>query len=421
MELPVFRIALPLRAPSSFPRRLLRSLLPNSSHPNRKSSSLSHIHGELTSRKLPIIYDTPSQVQTNLLHSALADYLPVPTYETEEGFPRTTWLPPGYHLIYFPVASRESELLPDGTDPLQSPGKPFVRRMWAGGRMHFRPFSPLKLDGRPAVCTEQISDVAIKGPPGDEKIFVTIERRMGPLEGGKSQLRDVREKARTSPDKQRDMLNRDEYCAVIEHRNIVFMREKHASRSVPKEVQPSSSASPEKILKPTTKPDYRHPMTPSASLLYRFSGLTYNVHKIHLDRDYCRAIEGHRNLIVHGPLSLVIMLQTLRRHLQQSASEHRSRAPTIESIEYRNLAPLYAEEEMVICGARTGEEKWEVWIEGPTGGYAVKGTVTVRDYDAADPAHEYRNIKEDEGVEEGLGELEKGDVAGQMEKGPAAM
>ena len=50
----------------------------------------------------------------------------------------------------------------------------------------------------------------------------------------------------------------------------------------------------------------------------------------------------------------------------------------IETIEYRNLAPLYAEEEMRVCGRKQEGDAWDVWIEGKDGGYAVKGRVTTR-------------------------------------------
>lgn len=118
-------------------------------------------------------------------------------------------------------------------------------------------------------------------------------------------------------------------------------------------------------------PDFSISLTPPPSLLFRFSALTFNAHLIHLDQSYCREVEGHRNLLVHGPLSLVLMLSILQSQLKEGEM--------ITSFTYRNLAPLYAQEKMRVCLRRDGEDgkKYEVWIEGMTGGYAVKGSATV--------------------------------------------
>lgn len=112
-------------------------------------------------------------------------------------------------------------------------------------------------------------------------------------------------------------------------------------------------------------------MTPTKSLLFRFSALTFNAHKIHLDPRYAREVEGHRNLLVHGPLSLVLMLSVLRSQLKEGNM--------ILKFDYRNLAPLYAEEELKVCIRKDTEkeDKHDVWIEGKDGGYAVKGSAIV--------------------------------------------
>lgn len=106
-------------------------------------------------------------------------------------------------------------------------------------------------------------------------------------------------------------------------------------------------------------------------MLFRFSALSFNAHKIHIDPQYTREVEGHRNLLVHGPLSLVLMLSVLRSQLKDGEMVLR--------FDYKNLAPLYAEEEMKICVRKNPdkENKFDIWIEGRDGGYAVKGTAVV--------------------------------------------
>lgn len=129
------------------------------------------------------------------------------------------------------------------------------------------------------------------------------------------------------------------------------------------------------LRKASQHPRYSHTLTPDAPLLFRYSALMFNAHAIHLDPHYTRHIEGHRNLLVHGPLSLTLMLTALRYHLLEKEPRR-----VIREIEYRNLVPLYAGEEMRVCGRKkNGEGEWEIWCEGRDGGYAVRGSVSTED------------------------------------------
>lgn len=126
-------------------------------------------------------------------------------------------------------------------------------------------------------------------------------------------------------------------------------------------------------------------------MLFHFSALTYNAHPIHFNPDYAREKEGYKGMLVHGPLSLVLMLSALQACLMRLEAEggrkrpkkskdpvpeHPEEPPYIESLNYRNLAPLYVDEEMKVCLRRTRVNghniAWDVWVEGPEGGLAVK-------------------------------------------------
>lgn len=114
------------------------------------------------------------------------------------------------------------------------------------------------------------------------------------------------------------------------------------------------------------KPSYSYGgVTPSPRHLFYFSALTLNAHSIHLDRAYARSTDGHGDLLVHGPLTLVLMLGALRGRVARIA--------------YRNYAPLYANDEMTLCvrEAGAGAGPWDVWVEGPGGGLAVRGTAVM--------------------------------------------
>jgi len=89
--------------------------------------------------------------------------------------------------------------------------------MWAGGNVRWK--SPLKVDGRRYACVEGIRDVTIKGKPGQEKVFVGIERRIGDASKASSE-EEIR--GRLWADREEDFNGAD----VVERRNIVFMYER---------------------------------------------------------------------------------------------------------------------------------------------------------------------------------------------------
>jgi hydroxyacyl-ACP dehydratase HTD2-like protein with hotdog domain len=264
-------------------------------------------------------------------------------------------------------------MLPDGTNPDQSPGEPFVRRMWAGGRVLYNQSNPLLLDGSRGVCAEFIRSVTVKGKEGDEKLFVAIERRLAKASANEiDQMASATdsEQARQDLDhrvRQRLWRDSDEdfgECSVLETRNIVFMRAR-----TPEQAKADAAKTGGKILKPSLTPDYTHTIIPDPKLLFRFSALTFNAHSIHLDPEYSREIEGHRNLLFHGPMSFTFLVTLLQQQLRAQGNE------VIKKVEYRNVAPLYCNEKVTFCGTKTGDNKWEIWAQTPEGGIAVKGSV----------------------------------------------
>jgi hydroxyacyl-ACP dehydratase HTD2-like protein with hotdog domain len=351
----------------------------------RNLSTLDQLKTELTSRKLPVLYDAPTETPSRLLDVTLADFLPPSPISFPSTQPETLknttnppvyTLRPGHHLVYFPPASRLSELLPDGTDPDQSPGDPFVRRMWAGGRIRFSPKNPqqLRLNGTLNACVERISNVVSKGNPGEEKIFVTIERCFTGSTNENAFTQSQSSIKRGQDDQLRKTLNEDS-CSLVEYRDLVFMRERSP------EAAADAAKSISRVVKPAHTPTFSHTLVPTASLLFRFSALTFNAHRIHLDRSYCRDIEGHRNLLFHGPLSLVLMLEILNRYLAQQGIKKLENGTVrpereIEEISYRNIAPLYADEELTVCLRDRNDENFDLWIQGRDGGLAVKATAT---------------------------------------------
>jgi hydroxyacyl-ACP dehydratase HTD2-like protein with hotdog domain len=252
------------------------------------------------------------------------------------------------------------------------------------------------MDGSRAVCAEFIRSATIKGNAPDEKVFVEVERRIA--KATESELQQSAEIASESLSgnadshlltnlqhrvRQRLWRDREEDfgpSSIVETRNIVFMRANSSSRTSPDASDPSSPP-PRQLPKPQHTPTYTHTLTPTPQLLFRFSALTFNGHAIHLDPRYAQEIEGHKDLLVHGPLTFVFMSTLLQRHLDSEANnpsklqQGEGEEEIITNMSYRNLAPLYIGEDITFQGARVGKGKWEVWALKKEGGMAVRGTV----------------------------------------------
>ncbi|PYI26816.1 hypothetical protein BP00DRAFT_354964 [Aspergillus indologenus CBS 114.80] len=329
----------------------------------RQHSLLSErLHRKLTAHLLPLTFDYIYPQQSFLLDRTLVDLLP-PSGAPSEAFPSIispSRLPPGHHLVYFPPQVSLSQLLPDGTDFLHSPGYPFTRRLWAGGSVRFAATGSLLLDGGRAVCIETIRDVLVRGQTGEEKVIVRIERRIGTVREGEnpSQIRD-----RIWKVEEADL----GHSSIIEHRHLIFMRDRTPEQLTDDR---ANLKKPPRTIKSPTGSHFRHSLTPTRALLFRFSALTFNAHSIHLDQAYTRDTEGYKDLLVHGPLTLMLLLSVAQVHMYDLGF-------AIREINYKNLAPLFVGEELTICGKpKAGRHNvWDVWIEDRDGGLAVRGTI----------------------------------------------
>lgn len=208
------------------------------------------LQADLTSRPANEIYEYLNNTNSHLLNLALADFLPPscypPGFSTSDlRLPRTKpsqlWdtskmHPPlalGHHLVYFSPQVLNSDLLPDGTDSLHSPGLPFVRRLWAGGSLSFNRNVKFQLHTRnmAALCKEEISKVWTKGQKGEERVFLTVRRRIGGF--GKAYKPSQSEGEPHidwgplgSNSDQWGLTSKMGKLAVVETKNLVFMREK---------------------------------------------------------------------------------------------------------------------------------------------------------------------------------------------------
>ena len=200
----------------------------------RGISKVSDLKAELTSRPFNYIQDYLYSTPSHLLNVSLSEFLPINSHPGSynnndpvlptvgRGDSQPLLLPQGHHIVYFPSQIPHRFLLPDGTDADHSPGQPFTRRMWAGGSVQFsnKEENLLPLRGDRAVCIEGIRDVTVKGGPGNEKVIVHIERRIG-LVAVPCTDEDLKERYWTLPDTK-------ELGAtpIVEHRDLIFMKDK---------------------------------------------------------------------------------------------------------------------------------------------------------------------------------------------------
>ncbi|MFT5657657.1 MAG: 3-methylfumaryl-CoA hydratase [Gammaproteobacteria bacterium] len=203
-------------------------------------------------------------------------------------------LPAPWHWLYFLPTPKTSDIDIDGHARRGGflPPVPLPRRMWAGSRINFH--TPLCIgDSTRRVST--IKNVTSKQGGSGELVFVTISHDIYVLEV------DLK----------------TERLAISEEQDIVY-REVTTS-SVPFQKAPSE------------QPDWSQQVNTDPVLLFRFSALTFNGHRIHYDRSYAIDIEGYDGLVVHGPLTASFLLNLLRNNLPDA---------TLKTFMFRGIRPL---------------------------------------------------------------------------------
>ncbi|EPS39014.1 hypothetical protein H072_7216 [Dactylellina haptotyla CBS 200.50] len=331
---------------------------------------------QLLVRDYPVIQEYLAPTQSHLLTLTLQPYLkfsdiaaPNPQEKRTLHNPFTIknilpvygqTLPPGFHLAYFNGYTQESDLSADGYISSQGPGGDWTRRMWAGGKLTFnsmpdkrrkgydrgaRRGRPLDI-GRRAICHETIEDIQMKGEPGsdNEMMFVYIKRKLwglGYIVKEPTKSPKLIGEVTTSEDDPTVILP-DEEVPLVEQRCLVYMKPKPVEKDVPPMPKNNiTTASKSRA----DKAEFSHNLTPTPTLLFRYSALTFNAHKIHLDPTYTKQNEGHKDLVVHGPLVLTFLLELLRNHTLGLEKEWK-----VNSFEYRNITPLFVNEPINIYG-----------------------------------------------------------------------
>lgn len=229
-------------------------------------------------------------------------------------------LPPLWHWFYFTARARHSELGPDG-HPRRGGFMPPIslpRRMIAGGRLSFP--VPLRI-GRPARQESVIRSVSEKEGRTGRLAFVTVERRVF----------------------------QDGTLCVEEEQDVVY-----------RQPGPPLAAPAVRAPAPAPADAWTRVVTPDPVLLFRFSALTFNGHRIHYDRPYAVEVEGYPGLVVHGALVAVLMLDLVRAQTGR----------TVRSFSFRGQSPLFDLAPFRLVGVQDGDQ---VRLEalGPDGAVAI--------------------------------------------------
>jgi 3-methylfumaryl-CoA hydratase len=208
-------------------------------------------------------------------------------------------LPLLWHWAYFNPVAATAELGPDGHPRRQSPLlAEFPRRMWVGGEV--RAEGPLRTDTSAVRRTGLLSHSRKKGSTG-ELLVVSLEHTVE--QGGRS--------------------------VIVERQDVIYRPD--GGRTPP--------AGPAVVL-PSTE-GWRATILPTAPLLFRFSAVTFNGHRIHYDHGYATKIEHYPGLVVHGPLTALLLAQSASRHLGKP----------LQSFTYRATSPLFVDQPLTVDGS----------------------------------------------------------------------
>ncbi|NNB42210.1 transposase [Pseudomonas chlororaphis] len=230
-------------------------------------------------------------------------------------------LPPLWQWCFFQEPLAESALGGDG-HPARGgflPPAANRNRMWAGGRLEF--FEPLRA-GFDAHCLSTISHVEEKTGRTGALLFVTV----------------------------RHEYSQDGRLAIREEQDIVY-----------REPSPPKQGSGEPLL----QGDWREAVEPSPTLLFRYSAVTFNGHRIHYDFPYVTETEGYPGLVVHGPLIATLSLRAFCRAHPGAR---------LRRFSYRGLRPLIAPQPFEVGGRLVRPGVAELWA-GNDAGLAQRGEV----------------------------------------------
>ena len=240
----------------------------------------------------------------------------------------STPLPPLWHWLYFLPLHRQSAIGPDGhahrggfMPPVSLP-----RRMWAGSQFEFH--SPIRV-GDAVRRVSTIAAISEKAGRTGPLAFVKVRHQV--------------------------FCNEDARPALTEFHDIVYREPaKPGEAAPPPQAAPRSSS-------------WHRAITPDDVLLFRYSALTFNGHRIHYDRKYVTEVEGYPGLIVHGPLIATLLVDLVRRSAPGAK---------LRKFEFKAVRPTFDGRLMRVSGRQEGNGV-ALWAQDHEGWLTMKASAEI--------------------------------------------
>jgi len=236
-------------------------------------------------------------------------------------------LPPLWHWLYFLPLHPQRELAADGHARRGGflPAVRLPRRMWAGGRLRLH--EPLRI-GDEVARDSRIDDVSAKAGRSGALVFVRVRHQIARCGAGAPR------------------------AALTEEHDIVYRE-----AAQPGAVAAARCGAP-------ADAQFERAVVPTSVLLFRYSALTFNGHRIHYDRGYCVEEEGYPGLLVHAPLQATLLAELLAQHAPDR---------TLASFAYRALHPLFDPTPFTLCGRIDGDRA-RLWVRDGDGRLTMDAT-----------------------------------------------
>ncbi|MDP2254941.1 MAG: MaoC family dehydratase N-terminal domain-containing protein [Polaromonas sp.] len=238
-----------------------------------------------------------------------------------------TALPPLWHWLYFVPQPRQREIGPDGHAKRGGflPPVPLPRRMWAGGRLQWFQANPLVV-GDAVKRISRIESVTHKAGRSGDLLFVLVKHEVHNARG----------------------------LALSEEHDIVYRAAAQPGDPVPQPVAAEQGAA------------WQRAVVPNDVLLFRYSALTFNGHRIHYDRKYVTEVEGYPGLIVHGPLIATLLVDLVRVHAPGAF---------IKAFNFKAVRPTFDLHPFKLHGQPSGDGKTvRLWAEDHEGWLTMQAT-----------------------------------------------
>jgi 3-methylfumaryl-CoA hydratase len=237
-------------------------------------------------------------------------------------------LPIGWHSILFPRVVRHSQIGADGHPKRGDflPPVPLPRRMFAGKRITIH--AELQV-GDEVRRVSTIKNVTPKTGRSGQMVFVTVQTDISCARG----------------------------LAISEEQDIVY-REEPDKNAPPAPPQPASGTAL-----------WSKVVTPDQVMLFRYSALTFNGHRIHYDHPYVTGVEGYPNLVMNGGLTTLLVFELARAHA----------ATPLRFMASRNVRPMFVNRPFTVCGEPAADGKSaKLWVVDDTGALSLSATAEFR-------------------------------------------